>query len=231
MPHALTNTQTSYGLVAQILHWITAVLILTLGGIGLIMTELPDGTQQDVDDKFLVYSLHKTLGVTLLAIALLRVAWALFQPHPRPLHPERTLDTLAAQTVHWALYGAILAMPITGWLQHAATEGLAPIWWPFSQNLPFVPDDPKLAEFFGLAHTSTAYLLGGALVLHIAGALKHAVIDKDGTLRRMIPGRGSAGPDNLPETKHRVLPAALAAGAFVAHQVKIRIALEATRAK
>lgn len=183
----LTNTAESYGLVHQSLHWATAILILVLLPMGVYMHDLPIDNSAQIADKVWLYSLHKSMGMAALFVALTRVAWAIYQPHPRPLHGG--LEGFAAKTVHHLLYGTIIAMPLLGWLYHAATEGFAPIWWPFSQDLPFVPKDVMLSNFFKTAHFVCGVLLVLSLGLHIAGAIKHAVIDKDKTLDRMVPGR------------------------------------------
>lgn len=183
------NTRQTYGLVAQVLHWITVLLVLLLLVLGIYMHELPVDTAQQVDSKIWLYSLHKTLGILAFSTAIIRVFWALIQVRPYPVNGGKKLETLLAGTVHWLLYANIILMPITGWMHHAAVEGFAPIWWPLSQELPFIPKDPQLAKFFGNAHFTTALLLMGSLVLHIAGALKHVVIDHDQTLARIIPGK------------------------------------------
>ena len=179
------------------------------------MHELPSGTADEALYKSWFYSLHKTLGVAVLLIAIVRIAWAAIQPHPRPLNGDRKLEVFAARTVHWMLYGAIILMPLTGWLHHSAAEGFAPIWWPFSQDLPLVPKDPQLSSLFGFAHFFTAILLGLSLVLHVGGALKHILIDRDGTLSRMIPGKPPDIPANLPKPDSRNGPLILAAMAFL----------------
>ena len=196
----LSNTRQSYGLVAQVLHWITASLILTLLVLGLYMHDLPTNTPAEIDDKIWLYSLHKTLGIVTFATAVIRIVWAFIQPTPHPLNIERRFESLLASTIHWVLYGSIIFMPITGWLHHASLEGFAPIWWPFSQDLPFIPKDPELAEFLGAAHVFTAFLLMGSLALHIAGAMKHVVIDRDQTLNRMLPWKTVKASD-LPDMK------------------------------
>ena len=187
----LANTRETYGLVHQLLHWITAGLILFMIPLGIYMHELPVATPGEVADKVWLYSLHKTVGVTVLFVALARVAWALMQPHPNLIHGG--WEAFAAKTVHWLLYGAIVAMPVFGWLHHAALDGYAPIWWERVlpgdwDTLPFVPKSPALAAFFGIAHKVTGLALIGALLLHVGGALKHALIDRDRTLSRMVPG-------------------------------------------
>lgn len=211
----IANTNERYGLVAQCLHWLMAILILALAGLGLVMQELPAATAADVDDTFRLYSLHKTLGMLALLLALVRIVWAVLQPRPAPLNAGRRWEALAAATVHWLLYGAMLALPLTGWLHHAATEGLAPIWGPFPQAAPFVPRSETLAGLFGMAHTATAVLLGVALAAHFGGAAKHVLIDRDETLRRMLPGARPILPLGLPVSPARRLPAGLALAVFL----------------
>lgn len=182
----LINSEESYGLIHQVLHWATALLILSLFPMGVYMHDLPIDNTVQINDKVWLYSLHKTLGISALTVAVLRIIWAKSQPHPRPLHGG--MEGFAATTVHNLLYIAIIAMPVMGWLHHAAAEGFAPIWWPFSQDLPFVAKSVELSNFFKNAHFITGIVLAGSLFLHIAGAVKHVVIDKDKTLSRMVPG-------------------------------------------
>ena len=211
---ALTNTRARYGSLAQILHWTTAFLILILLPLGIIMTWLPAGTADQVALKIWLYSLHKTLGVTVFAVAIIRVIWALVSTRPVPLHPERKLETFAAETVHWMLYGAIILAPLTGLLHHAASTGFAPIWWPFGQDLPFIPKSERLAIATGYAHWGIAITLVGSLLLHISGALKHQFIDRDLTLARMLPFGIMNSSQVLParnEHKNSYLPSFVAA--------------------
>ena len=119
-----------------------------------------------------------------------------------------------AEAVHWVLYASLVLVPLTGWMTHAATEGFAPIKWPLGQDLPFVPNDPILAERFALAHKFFKFTMLGGLFLHIAGALKHHVWDKDATLRRMWFGR--ADLPKVAPTPHSALPAVAAFGVFIA---------------
>ena len=215
-PDVYANSPQTYGLVAQILHWAIAALVLALIPLGIFMHELPAASSAEVAYKSWYYSLHKTIGVTVLFLAVIRIGWSLIQPHPKPLNSDRPLEALAAQTVHWILYGAIIVMPLSGWLHHSALEGFAPIWWPLPQDLPLVPESPQLATVFGTVHYFTVILLGFCLVLHIGGALKHSLIDRDGTLSRMIPFRPANTPDDLPDPLYRRLPLVLAVVAFAA---------------
>lgn len=213
---APTNTTSSYGSVTKTLHWLTVGLILTLIPLGIIANDLPFATSDELARKALLFSIHKTLGVAAFFVALIRVIWMLSQPKPAPLHPERRLETFAAETVHWTLYGTLLLVPISGWIHHAATTGFAPIWWPFGQSLPFVPKSENLAHSFASLHILFERLLVISLVLHVAGALKHRIIDRDETLQRMLPGTTSG---HVPAQAHkgsRSLPILGALGAFAA---------------
>lgn len=189
---SITNTSGSYGTIAKSLHWITALGIVMVIPLGIIANGLPYDTPEQLALKAWLFSLHKTVGLTIFFAALLRIAWAVSQPKPNPLHPERRLETLLAEVVHWLLYGSLILVPLSGWVHHAATEGFAPIWWPFGQNLPLVPESNAVAEASAGLHIVFERVLVLSLLLHIAGALKHTVIDKDGTLARMWFGRTNA---------------------------------------
>lgn len=206
------NTFQSYGSVAKTFHWLTALLIFSAFPLGYFANELAqeiqspafDGSQAVIERATLLFSLHKTVGVAVFFTALLRILWALSQPKPGLLHPDRKAEALAAEMVHWLLYGSLVAVPLTGWIHHAATTGFAPIWWPFGQTLPFVPQSEPLAKLTAGLHWVLVWTLAGALGLHIAGALKHQVIDRDSTLRRMLPG-GASLPQP-PAQSHSLLP-------------------------
>ncbi|MGA9253252.1 MAG: cytochrome b/b6 domain-containing protein [Roseobacter sp.] len=185
---AIANSEKHYGAVAKSLHWTTALLVLTLIPLGIYANGLPYDTSEALAQKAWLFSLHKTLGVTVFFVALARILWAITQTKPAGLHPERKLETFAATTVHWLLYGSLLLVPLSGWIHHASTAGFAPIWWPFGQDLPMVPKSESLAATTAGLHIVFERVLAVSILLHLAGALKHHFIDKDATLRRMLPG-------------------------------------------
>lgn len=206
------NTPRSYGAVARAFHWATALVILGNIGLGLLAHRLP---MDQLALKFTLFSLHKTLGVAAFALGAARILWALSQPRPVPLHPERRAETTLAEAVHWVLYASLMLVPLTGWIEHAATEGYAPILWPLGQGLPMVPKSPELALTMAALHKTLAWVLMGAVALHVAGALKHALIDRDHVLSRMLTGRaaGRVAPGGGHALPALVAVAVLGAGA------------------
>ncbi|MGY6633730.1 MAG: cytochrome b/b6 domain-containing protein [Alkalilacustris sp.] len=194
---AIANTAHTYGSVARSLHWLTALLILTAFPLGLIANAWPWETSSQLAVKATLFSLHKTLGLAAFLVAVVRIGWAVAQPRPAALHPDRRIETALAGVVHWMLYVALVAVPLSGWVHHAATTGFAPIWWPFGQGLPFVPVDAGVAAAAAAMHWLFTKILALALVLHVVGALKHLLLDRDATLLRMwrgTPADAGAGP-------------------------------------
>lgn len=209
---AFSNTETRYGGVSKGFHWLTALLILTLLPLGLIANWLPYETDAQLAQKAWMFSLHKTLGVTAFFVAVLRILWAISQPKPGLLNADKPAESFAAELVHWLLYAALVIVPLSGWISHAAAAGFAPIWWPFGQNLPLIPKSTGIEHIFGALHWVATKVLAVSLMLHIAGALKHHVIDRDATLRRMLPGEPIIGP--LPAQTHSNTPVFAAAAVW-----------------
>lgn len=218
---ASTNSFSSYGSVTKTFHWLTALLIFSALPLGWFANNLAHAiydpsiptTEADIARAARLFSIHKTVGVTVFFVALARILWAMTQTKPGLLNADNKPEAFAAETVHWLLYGSLVLVPLSGWVHHAAAEGFAPIWWPFGQNLPFVPKSADLAEITATLHWLFILVLGGSLILHIAGALKHHVIDKDGTLRRMLPGRADA--PEPPAQHHSAVPAVAALAVWI----------------
>ena len=198
----LTNTPAAYGTVTKTFHWLTVLLIAATLPLGIIANDLAhqirapgaEVTDALVARAALLFSLHKTLGIAVFFTALARIGWALTQTKPGLLNGDRRAEAWLAETVHWLLYGSLLLVPLTGWIHHAATSGFAPILWPLGQSLPLVPQSESLAALTADLHIIFERVLILSILLHVAGALKHHLIDRDATLRRMLPGRTEATP-------------------------------------
>lgn len=207
----IRNTQTSFGTVTRSFHWLTALVILTAMPLGLIANDLSSGPES-IALKAQLFSLHKTIGVVAFFLGVARILWAFGQTRPVPLNPDRRLETLLAEAVHWLLYLSLVIVPLSGWIHHAAVDGFAPILWPFGQGLPFVPKSETVASLAGMAHWLFTKLLAAAILLHVLGAVKHHLIDRDATLRRMA--RGVSAPAVAAPHRARLGPLVLALGIY-----------------
>lgn len=171
-----------YGATAIGLHWIVALLIFAAFGLGLYMTDIPGFTPT----KLKLYSWHKWLGVTVFALAVLRVLWRLTHAAPAPAAGMPAWQAGAAKAAHWLLYLLILVVPVTGYL-YSLAAGVPVVYlgvWALPQLIE--PND-ALKETLKLAHVWLNYLMAAIVVLHAAAALKHQWLDRDGTLGRMLP--------------------------------------------
>lgn len=178
---ALRNTPDSFGLVSRLIHWTMAALILALLPLGLRIATMEPGLA-----NLWLYGLHKTLGLTALALVLARILWHRLSPPPPPLGPPRAWETRAAKAGHGALYGLMLAMPLTGWIASSAT-GLD-VMYAERWVVPAIAPVSETIERLGFAaHGLLGKLLIAVVLLHMAGAVKRAVAG-DGTLHRMIRG-------------------------------------------
>ena len=177
------NAAGRYGGVAKTLHWGMALLILGMLAVGIYMVDLP-GTP----DKFTLYGWHKSFGATILVLAFLRFCWRLTNPQPALPEHMKPLERLLAHLSHYALYGFMFLLPMSGWLMSSAAGFPVSVFGWFT--LPdLIAPEKATRELFGLVHQYAAYLLIGLLVLHVAASLLHHFYHKDDVLRRMLPGK------------------------------------------
>jgi cytochrome b561 len=172
-----------WGAVSQLFHWTCAALVVALGSIGLYMTEL---TSQVA--KIRIYALHKSLGLTLLALVLLRLLWRWTHAVPDAIPGTSRRLKLAADGMHGVLYAMMIAMPLSGWLINS-TAGY-PLQWFRLFNLPAIA--AKNEHLNGIAkelHEFGFWTLVVLVVGHVGAALYHHLFLQDGTLHRMLPSR------------------------------------------
>ncbi len=164
------------------LHWLLALLILGSLAVGLYMTGLPFSPQ-----RLKLYNWHKWAGVAILVLSAARLLWRLVQrPPAMPAMPA--WQARAAHGAHLALYLLFFAVPLSGWA-YSSASGFPIVMFAVLPLPDWVPVSRELAETLKPVHHYLAYALGGVIGLHVAGALKHHFIDRDGLLLRMMPGR------------------------------------------
>lgn len=174
-----------YGAVAQTLHWLVAALVLTMFGLGWYMSDLPLGQL-----KFDLYQLHKSLGLTIFALVILRLAWRL--SHTPPPLPARlpAWERTAARAAHALFYVLLLVQPLIGFLQSNAANFPVVVWG--TLPLPaLIGSDEGLGETLIEVHEVVARVLLVLILLHVAAALRHHFVLKDDVLRRMLPAAGN----------------------------------------
>ena len=171
-----------YTTTAIVLHWLLALMIVGTFAFGLYMTSLPMSPA-----RLKLYNWHKWAGIVILSLSALRLLWRLAHRPPRDL-PMPVWQQRAAKLVHLALYLLFFAVPLVGWAYSSAAG--FPIVVFGALPLPdFVPVDRALAEAIKPWHELSAYAMAGLVVVHVAAALKHQFIDRDGLLQRMLPGK------------------------------------------
>ncbi|MGI4813247.1 MAG: cytochrome b [Janthinobacterium lividum] len=205
MPASPTAARQAYGdavealqytRVAMLLHWLIALLIIANVCLGLSAALIPDDWLSDTVER-LIIDTHKSIGITVLGLAILRVLWRLTHRPPALPVSFPKWEQVLAHIVHAALYVLIFALPLTGWIHDSAWKdaathpmalfGLVP--WP---RIGYVMHlDPAERETlhtqFDVLHTWCGYALYVVLALHVLGALKHQWIDRKSVLTRMLP--------------------------------------------
>lgn len=179
------DTPLSLGLTTRLLHWIVAIGFIGLSALGIYMANT---------ETWPLYHWHKSLGIILFGVILLRVVWRLLQGWPIPLNSYERREQVLAKIVHWTLLLGTIAMPITGMIYSGSSgNGFGIFGWALVQATPdpgnpgsVIPYNESLMQVGETAHEIIGYGLIVAIVLHIAGAIKHHLIDKDRTLLRML---------------------------------------------
>jgi len=183
----LRNTNDSYGIIAQSLHWLIAALVLVQLALGVYAATLPVSLA-----RLQWLSRHKSLGVSILALVFLRLAWRLLnRPPPMPNSMPRW-ERRMATTTHWLLYALLVMAPLAGWL-HASAAGLSVNWFGLAQVPDLLPKTPELSDLLKNLHRGCAALLALLVLVHVGGALRHAFAPRDCIVYRMLPWK-SQGP-------------------------------------
>lgn len=181
-----------YSGFAIALHWLMAVLIVGLIGVGVWMSDLKPSPQ-----TIKIYTWHKWIGLTVLLLAVVRLIWRAYRrPPPVPASLPRW-QARAAGATQGALYALLFAMPLTGWLQNSAA-GFPLTWFGLFKVPALIERNRDAFEWWQDAHETLAWLLMALIALHVAAAIKHHLIDRDDVLRRMLPARRRPAPPDAP---------------------------------
>jgi cytochrome b561 len=174
---------TRYTATPMLLHWLVALLIFSGLGLGFYMTGLKISPT-----KLQLYSYHKWIGVTVFALALLRIVWAATHRAPA-MAAMPAWQALAASVTHKLLYILMLAIPLSGWLMSSA-KGFQTVYLGLLPIPDLMLKDEPLGEGLAALHAGLNWLLLALLAAHVGAALFHQFVVGDGTLSRMLPAHG-----------------------------------------
>ena len=172
-----------YSLGAIAFHWAIAVLISLNFAAAWVADDAPRLQAQQIMAN------HKAIGIAVLVLSLLRLLWRVL--HKAPPLPEtlRPLEAALAKVVHWLFYVLMIALPLAGWAMHLTETGGMPVHWFGLFDIPGLPvaKDERLGDIFSDMHEFLANLMLVLAAIHVAASLKHIFLDRDGTMRRMLP--------------------------------------------
>jgi cytochrome b561 len=202
------NTAQRWGTPSRLFHWVIVALIITQFVLASIAEDLPLGMA-----KLATLARHKSVGITILALALLRLLWRLYNRNSPPLPSNlKPYQRWLGHLVHYGLYLLLFAMPLSGWMMSSAKN--YPVSWFGVFTLPnLVQPDEGLFELLKSTHEVLAGALLAFATLHVLAALYHHFMKKDDVLRRMLPFTLLAGSALLLGTTPMQAPAAEPAAA------------------
>lgn len=176
----ITNTENHYGIISIFLHWLMAVLVIALLALGLYMTEISISAL-----KLKLFGWHKEFGILVFMLAIARLVWRVANITPQLPSSIPPWQKFAARGMHWAFYGFMLLLPLSGWFLTSAA-GLPVSFFGLFVLPDFISAHENLRLLFTEIHEWLGYGLIAAICAHVAAALKHHFINKDDTLRRML---------------------------------------------
>jgi cytochrome b561 len=180
----LANTSLRYGAVAMALHWLMAGLLIFLIVLGLYMVSLPDAGFTTRKIVLILY--HKENGIYALALVTLRLAWRINNVLPKLVDTIPDWQKVTARFVHLVLYGLMFALPITGWLMSSAAG--IPVYLLGTYVLPdLVAANDHMFHVYIAIHKWLSYALIACVLLHAGAALRHHLLLRDETLKKMLP--------------------------------------------
>jgi len=175
-----TTPPSRYSAVAITLHWLLAAALAAAFCVGVFMSDLATSPL-----KLRLYNWHKWAGITILVLSALRLAWRLTHPPP-PDAAMPVWQRSVAHLTHRAMYGLFFAVPLAGWA-YSSAAGFPVVLFGVLPLPDFVPANKALAEAIEPWHAALAFALAGVALVHVAAAIKHHFVDRDGLLGRMWP--------------------------------------------
>jgi cytochrome b561 len=180
-PMTYGTRKDGYPATSKWLHWAVAACVLTTIPVALTMNRISEGPLQDN-----LYNLHKSLGMLILLLMILRLINRLVVGAPEPDPAIARWQKVVSSAVHGLLYVMLFAMSIVGYVAHSAYGAKTPFFGLFEWPMIVGKNEPLSEELF-VFHKYAGWLVGILVVIHIGAALQHHLIHRDNVLRRMLP--------------------------------------------
>lgn len=177
---ALKNTSESYGVVAKGFHWLVAIIIFIMLPLGFFMDSFPPL-------HALLNTIHKSLGITVLAIMVLRLLWRLFNKSPSLPENAPVSMVVIARLMVASLYVALFVMPISGWVMSTAAGHAPNFYGLFMWPMPGIPVGSPLKGVADEVHNIMSWIIIILVLVHAAAAFYHHFVRRDNVLLRMLP--------------------------------------------
>jgi cytochrome b561 len=170
-----------YSSASKFFHWVIALAVILMLIVGFLLDDVPGSF------KGTVYMLHKSTGITILFLMIIRFIWVHASGKPPLPETMRCWEVYLSRFVQYGFYVLLLLMPLSGWIMSVAADKTPVYFGLFKAPLPWIGTNKSLSDFMFESHSIIAWLLVGFITLHLLGALKHHFIDKDNVLRSMLP--------------------------------------------
>lgn len=174
-----------YSSISKLFHWFIALCVIGMLIVGFFLDDVP------APFKGTAYMLHKSTGITILFLMILRFIW--IHASGKPALPIATplWEKILSSFVQYGFYLLLIIMPLSGWIMSVAANKIPIYFGMFEAPLPWIGSNKELSKFMANSHEIIAWILIAFITLHILGAFKHHFINKDNILKRMLPGKNS----------------------------------------
>ncbi|KGP63858.1 cytochrome B561 [Legionella norrlandica] len=176
-----SKVASEYSMLSKLFHWIIAFAVIGMLAAGFFLDDIPKPFQGTA------YMLHKSIGITILFLMILRFIWINIKGKPALPDSVRSWERALSGFVQYGFYILLLLMPLSGWIMSVAADRTPSYFGLFQAPLPWIEPNKSLAEFMVESHETIAWILIAFITLHVLGALKHHFIDKNNVLKRMLP--------------------------------------------
>ncbi|MDI1352354.1 MAG: cytochrome b [bacterium] len=170
-----------YSAVSKWLHWIIALAVIAMLVMGFFLDDIPKEYKPNV------YMLHKSTGILILFLMIIRFIWISLSGKPALPNSVAVWERFLSRFIQYGFYVLLIIMPLSGWIMSVAGNRVPVFFNLFNAPLPWVSPDKSLSEFMFESHQFIAWILIVFITLHVLGALKHHFIDKDNVLKSMLP--------------------------------------------